>query len=73
MPTFEFDDLDGEVFFADTEDFKIAEDRLLGFGMTVDLDAEEVALVLPVEFTLRDRVRERGSKSNNLISSPLRH
>ena len=50
--TFEFDDLDGEILLAYTEDLEVAEDRLLGFGMTVDFDTEEVALVLPVKFTL---------------------
>ena len=54
MPTFEFDYLNREIFLADTEDLEIAEDGLLSFGMTVDLDAEEVTLVLPVKFTLKN-------------------
>jgi hypothetical protein len=48
----EFDNFDGVVLLPQSEDFKVAEDRLLGLGVTVDLDAKEVTLVLPVEFAL---------------------
>ena len=50
--TFQFDDFYREVLLANTEDLEIAEDRLLCFGMAVNLDTQEVALVLPVEFAL---------------------
>ena len=52
--TFELDNLDREILLPDTEDLEIAEDRLLRFGMAIDLDTQEVTLVLPVEFTLRN-------------------
>ena len=51
--TLELDNLDGVVLFAHAEDLEVAEDGLLGLRVPVDLDAEEVALVLPVEFALQ--------------------
>ena len=50
--TFEFDNLDRVVLLPHHEDFQVAEYRLLGLGMTVNLDTKEVSLVLPVELTL---------------------
>ena len=50
--TFEFDNLDRIVLLPHHEDFQVAEYRLLGLGMTVNLDTKEVSLILPVEFTL---------------------
>ena len=52
MHTLELNDLDGVVLLPYTEDFEIAEDRLLCLRVTVDLDAKEVALILPVELAL---------------------
>ena len=52
--TLELDHLNREILLAYPEDFKVAEDRLLRFRMTVNPDTEEVSLVLPVKFTLRD-------------------
>jgi hypothetical protein len=52
----ELDNLNGIVLLTDTEDLEVAEDRLLRLGVAVDLDAEEIALVLPVELTLYDRI-----------------
>jgi hypothetical protein len=48
----ELDDLHRAVLLPHTEHLEITEDGLLGLCVTVDLDAEEVALVLPVELTL---------------------
>lgn len=50
--TFEFNYFNWIVFFTDTEDFQIAENRLLRFRMAIYLDTKEVTLVLPVKFTL---------------------
>lgn len=50
--TFELNNLDRIILFTDPEDFKVTEDRLLRLGMTVDFDAKEIALILPVEFAL---------------------
>lgn len=52
MRTFEFYNLDREVFFSDTEDLEVTEDRLFRLRVSVNLDTEEVALVLPIQFTL---------------------
>ena len=57
--TLELDDLNREVLFTDTEDLEVAEDRLLRFGMAIDLDTQEVALILPVEFALIFRPDQR--------------
>ena len=54
MHTLELNDLDGVVLLPYTEDFEIAEDRLLCLRVTVDLDAKEVALVLPIQLTLEE-------------------
>jgi hypothetical protein len=48
----ELDNLHRAVLLPHTEHLEITEDGLLGLCVTVDLDAEEVALVLPVELTL---------------------
>ena len=50
--TLELDHFHGEILLAYTEDLEVAEDGLLGFSVAVDFDAQEVALVLPVELTL---------------------
>lgn len=52
-PTFQLHDLDWEILLPHTEDLQIAEDGFLRFGMAIDLDAQEVTLVLPVELALR--------------------
>ena len=60
------DDFDGEILLADSEELEIAERRLLRLCLarvSVDLDAEEVALVLPVEFALHKR--QVGSNGYN--------
>ena len=59
--TLELDHFDGEILFAYTEDLEVAEDGLLRFGVTVDLDAEEVALILPVELALHVGVNQAMS------------
>lgn len=51
--TFQLNDFDRVVFLPQTEDLEIAEDRLLGLSVTIDLDAQEVALVLPMKFALK--------------------
>lgn len=51
--TFELNDFNGIVLFTHAEDFKITEDGLLGLGVPIDFDAQEIALVLPIEFTLK--------------------
>jgi len=48
LPTFVFDDFDREILISDSEDLKVAEYGFLRLCVTVDLYAEEVALVLPV-------------------------
>ena len=50
--TFQFNDFDWVVLFAYSENLEVTEDRLLRLCVTVDFDAEEVTLILPVEFTL---------------------
>ena len=52
--TFQFDNFNWVILLANAEDFKVAEDRFLGLGVSVDLDTKEVALVLPEEFTLAE-------------------
>ena len=59
--TLELDHFNGEILLAYTEDLEVAEDGLLRFGVTVDLDAEEVALILPVEFALHVGVNQAMS------------
>ena len=54
LRTLELNDFDRVVLLPNPEDFEVAEDRLLGLSVTVNLDTQEVALVLPVELTLRD-------------------
>ena len=63
--TFELDNLYREILLPDTEDLEIAEDRLLRFGMAIDLDTQEVALVLPVEFALAFPPGQRDRRHNN--------
>ena len=53
--TLEFDDFDQVILFAHSEDLQVAEDRLLRLGVPVHLDAQEVALVLPVQLALQTR------------------
>ena len=50
--TFQFDNFYREVLLANTEDLEITEDRLLRFGVAIDLDAKEITLVLPVKLAL---------------------
>ena len=52
-PTFVFYDFNREILIPHSEDLKIAEDGFLRPCVTVDLHAEEVALVLPVQLTLK--------------------
>ena len=51
--TLVLDDFDGEILLPHPEDLKVTEYGFLCLCMTVDLHAEEVALVLPVQFTLK--------------------
>jgi hypothetical protein len=53
--TFVFNDFDGEIFVSHSEDLEVTEDGFLRLCVTVDLDAEEVSLILPMEFTLSGR------------------
>ena len=50
--TFMFNDFDRKILIPYSEDLKITEYGFLRLCVTVDLHAEEVALVLPVQFTL---------------------
>jgi hypothetical protein len=52
LKTFQFNDFHGEVLFAHPKDLQVAENGLLRFCMSINLDAKEIALVLPVEFAL---------------------
>jgi hypothetical protein len=45
---FDLDDLDRDGLFSNSEDFEVAVSGLLRLGETVNLDAEVVAVVLPV-------------------------
>ena len=50
-----FNDFDGDILLAHSEELQVTERSLLGSGlsrMSVDLDTEVVSLVLPVELTL---------------------
>ena len=49
-----FNDFDGEIFLSHAEYLKVTENRFPGLCVAVDFDAEEVSLVLPVEFTLEN-------------------
>ena len=51
--TFQFNDFDGEVLLSHAEDFKVTEGRLFRLGMSIYLDAQEIALVLPIQFALQ--------------------
>jgi hypothetical protein len=51
----ELNDLYRVVLLAQAEDLEVAEDGLLRLRVPVDLDTEEVALVLPVEFALGEQ------------------
>jgi len=51
--TFVFKDFDGEIFVLYSEDLEVTEYGFLRLCVAVDLHAEEVALVLPVQFTLK--------------------
>ena len=70
--TLELNNLDWTVLLAHHEDLEVAEDGLLGFGMAVNFDAQEVALVLPIELTLYEQKRERRSKLHIQQSVPRR-
>jgi len=52
-PTFVFDNFDREILVPHPEDLEVTEYRFLRFCVTVDFHAEEVTLVLPVQFTLK--------------------
>ena len=52
LRTLELDDFYREVLLPDTEDLEVAKDGLLGFGVAVDFNTEEIALVLPEQLTL---------------------
>ena len=58
--TLELDDLDGVVLLPHPEDLEVAEDRLLGLGVAVDLDTQEVSLVLPVKLALRRVIKAKS-------------
>ena len=58
--TFELDYLNWEVLLPHTEDLEITKDRLFGLRVAVDLDAQEVALVLPIKLALHRTNNERG-------------
>jgi hypothetical protein len=65
--TLELDNFDGVLLLAHPEDLEVAEDGFLRLGVTVDLDAEEVSLILPVKLALKVEVegstrRRRGKK-----------
>lgn len=51
--TLMFDDFDREVLVPHPEDLEVTEYGFLRLCVTVDLHAEEVALVLPVQLTLK--------------------
>lgn len=71
-PTLQLDDLNREVLFSNPEDFQVAENGLLRLCMTVYLDAKEVALVLPIEFTLHQDMRRcRREKKRSRTSETL--
>ena len=53
--TFELDNFDREVLLTYAEYFKVAKDRFFSFGMAVNPDAEEVALILPIQSTLKGK------------------
>ena len=50
--TFQLDNLHGIALLAHSENFQVAEYGLLCFRVAIHFDAEEVAVVLPVEFAL---------------------
>ena len=54
-PTFVFKDFDGEILVPHSEDLKIAKYGFLRLCVTVDLHAEEIALILPVQLTLNKK------------------
>jgi hypothetical protein len=49
-----FDDFDREILIPHLENLEVTEYGFLRLRMTVHLHAEEVALVLPVQFTLNE-------------------
>ncbi len=52
LPTFVFNNFDREILVPHLEDLKVTEYGFLRLCVTVNFHAEEVALVLPVQFTL---------------------
>lgn len=66
--TLELDDLDGVVLLPHAEDLEVAERRLLGLGVSVDLNTKEVSLVVPVELALQ----EDKSKCANVSATTTR-
>ena len=62
--TFDLDDLNGAVLVAETEELEVAVLRLLRLSVSVDLDAKEVSVRLPVDLALR-------AERNTSISSPF--
>ena len=52
--TFVFDDFDREILIPHLENLEVTEYGFLRLCMTVHLHAEEVALVLPVKFALKE-------------------
>jgi len=51
--TLVFDDFNREILVPHLEDLKVTKYGFLRLCVTVDLHAEEIALVLPVQFTLK--------------------
>ena len=68
--TFVFDDFDREILVPHPENLKVTEYGFLRLRVTVDLHAEEVSLVLPVQFTLKTGMsRLQGMRRSSPLTS----
>ena len=66
--TFQLNHFNWIIFLSHAKDFQIAEDRLLRFRVSVDFDAKEVTLILPVQFTLRKSTVSVTDNDHMIIS-----
>ena len=53
-PTFVFNDFNGEILLSHAEDLKVTECGFSRLCVAVDLHTEEVTLILPVKFALKE-------------------
>jgi len=69
--TFELNDFHREVLLAHAENLEIAENGFFGLRVTVNTHTEKVALILPIQPTLKGRSGPMGEFGDMLANSYL--